>query len=49
MAAGFPWAVWAKGKKVTTLNLKSVKKPVKAIGLTGKKDTSVNIFEVIWK
>lgn len=38
-----------KGKKVTTLNLKSVKKPVKAIGLTGKKDTSVNIFEVIWK
>ncbi|MBD9270804.1 MAG: hypothetical protein EGQ81_06915, partial [Akkermansia sp.] len=38
-----------KGKKVTTLNLKSVRKPVKAIGLTGKKDTSVNIFEVIWK
>lgn len=38
-----------KGKKVSNLNLKAVKKPVKAIGLTGKQGTSVNIFEVIWK
>ena len=39
----------AKGKKVSTFSLKSVKKPVKALGLTGKKGSSVNIFEVIWK
>lgn len=39
----------AKGKKVNTFSLKSVKKPVKALGLTGKKGNSVNIFEVIWK
>ena len=39
----------AKGRKVNTFSLKSVKKPVKALGLTGKKGSSVNIFEVIWK
>lgn len=39
----------AKGKKVSTFNLKSVRKPVKALGLTGKKGNAVNIFEVIWK
>ena len=39
----------AKGRKVNTFSLKSVKKPVKALGLTGKKGSSVNVFEVIWK
>lgn len=39
----------SKGKKVSTFSLKSVKKPVKALGLTGKKGNTVNIFEVIWK
>ena len=44
-----PVGNWAKGRKVNTFSLKSVKKPVKALGLTGKKGSSVNIFEVIWK
>ena len=39
----------AKGRKVNTFSLKSVKKPVKTLGLTGKKGSSINIFEVIWK
>jgi len=39
----------AKGRKVNTFSLKSVKKPVRALGLTGKKGSSVNIFEVVWK
>lgn len=38
-----------KDKQVNVLNLKAVKKPVKAIGLTGKKDSTVRIFEVLWK
>ncbi len=46
---GFLPGKQSKIERVIKINLKDVKKPIKALGLTGKDGETLNVFEVIWK